>query len=78
MFFSIIYVGETREQAKFAGEAIRAALERNRLTVVGHTNTWPCELLESQRVRRDDDAMRPDGTKLFYGVDNYDLSIILG
>lgn len=76
VFFSITYVGEDRNQAKWAGEKIRAALQGKRLVITGH-RTWLCSVEESQRVRRDDDAIRPDGSPLFYGVDNYSLPIML-
>lgn len=75
VFFSITYVGLSREQAKWAGEAVRAAIEGHRVTVVGHSQVGLIQLLESQRVRRDDDAIRPDGSPLFYGVDNYAIPI---
>lgn len=74
VFFSLIYVGEDRNQAKWAGEKARGALADRRFVVPGH-NAWLCSLLESQRVRRDDDAIRPDGSPLFYGVDNYALAV---
>lgn len=76
VFFSLTYVGEDRNQTKWAGEIIRDALQGKRLHVPGH-KSWLCELLESQRVRRDDEAVRPDGSPLFYGVDNYAISITL-
>lgn len=74
VFFSITYVGLDRNQAKWAGELVRDALEGRRL-VVGSQRTWLVGLEESQRVRRDDDAIRPDGSPLFYGVDNYAVSV---
>jgi hypothetical protein len=74
VFFSITYVGATRDQAKWAGELIRGQLSCLRLTLEDR-RTWLVELDESQRVRRDDDAIRPDGLPLFYGVDNYAVSI---
>lgn len=76
VFFSVTYVGETREQAKWAGEKIRAALYRKRVEVAG-VRSWLISLEESQRVRRDDDAIRPDGKPLFYGVDNFAVSVSL-
>lgn len=76
VFFSITYVGEDRNQAKACGERIRAALQDKAIAVPGH-RTWLCQLQESQRVRRDDEVMRPDGKPLFYGVDNYALPITL-
>jgi len=77
VFCSFIYVGGDPRQAKWAGERIRNALQGKRLTVVGHPQRWLCDLEESQRVRRDDDAIQPDGSPLFYGVDNFALSIAL-
>jgi hypothetical protein len=77
VFISLIYVGGDRNQAKWAGEKVRAAIGDKRLTVAGFTRTWKCKLEESQRIRRDDDAARPDGSPLFYGVDNYAVSIAL-
>jgi hypothetical protein len=75
VFWSITYVGLSREQAKWAGELIRAALEGTRPTVADATGVGLIKVEESQRVRRDDDAIRPDGSPLFYGVDNYSLPI---
>lgn len=74
VFFSLTYVGLTREQSKWAGERARAALMDRRLTVPNH-GVWLVDLQESQRVRRDDDALRPDGSPLFYGIDNYAISV---
>lgn len=76
VFFSFTYVGETRNQAKAAGEWLRAALEQHRPTIVGH-RCWRIELLVggSQRIRRDDAVMRPDGTPLFYGIDDYAVGL---
>jgi hypothetical protein len=76
VFFSVTYVGLDRNQAKWAGEKIRAALIESRLVVPDH-KVWLVSVEESQRVRRDDDAIRPDGSPLFYGVDNYAVSITL-
>lgn len=76
VFFSVAYVGLDRNQTKWAGEKIRAALQGKRFVVPGY-RTWLCDLQESQRVRRDDDAIRPDGSPLFYGVDNYAVSITI-
>lgn len=69
VFWSLTYVGMDRNQTKAAGEMLRAKLRRWRPVVAGYR----CEIvqiLESQRVRRDDHAIRPDGSPLFYGVDN--------
>ena len=76
VFFSFMYVGVDRNQAKWAGEKLRGVLQDKRVTVPGH-RTWLCGLDESQRIRRDDDAIRTDGSPVFYGVDNYALSITL-
>lgn len=76
VFFSIIFVGADRNQAKACGERIRASLQDKRIAVPGH-KAWLCQLQESQRVRRDDEVVRPDGSPLFYGVDNYALPITL-
>lgn len=74
VFFQVTYVGEDRAQAKWAGERQRAALADQVITVPGH-KSWRVLLDESQRIRRDDDAARPDGTPLFYGVDTYSVAI---
>lgn len=74
VFFSITYVGLSREQAKWAGERFRNQLSDRRLVIPGH-KLWLIGLEESQRVRRDDDAIRSDGKPLFYGVDNYSVSL---
>ena len=76
VFISLIYVGIDRRQAKWAGEKIRDAINGKRFDIPGH-RTWKCKVEESQRVRRDDDAIDPDGNPLFYGVDNYATSITL-
>lgn len=76
VFFQVTYVGIDRNQAKAAGEKIRAVLQDQRIPVPGH-KTYLCRLEESQRIRRDDDAIRPDGKPLFYGVDQYAISITL-
>lgn len=81
VFFSITYVGMDRNQAKWLGEKIRDLLQDRRIDVPGH-KTWLCRLTDSgggasQRVRRDDDAIRPDGSPLFYGVDQYALPITI-
>lgn len=76
VFFSMTYVGGTRWQAKHAGQQIRDAINGQRVVVPGH-RSWRVGLEESQRIRRDDDAIRPDGSPLFYGVDNYAVSIVL-
>lgn len=76
VFFSITFVGVDRNQTKALGERIRAQLQDRKIEVPGH-QTWLCQLQESQRIRRDDEVVRPDGSSLFYGVDNYALPITL-
>lgn len=74
VFFSLTYVGIDRRQTKWAGERLRAQLRYYRPTVPG----FFCELVqlqESQRIRRDDQATRPDGAPLFYGVDNFAVGV---
>lgn len=72
--FWLTYVGLTREQTKWCGEKCRTALKGRRLDVPGY-RTWLVELEESQRVWRDDEAARPDGAPIYYGVDGYAVSI---
>lgn len=72
--FYITYVGLSREQAKWCGEKVRVALKGKRLMVPGY-RTWLVEIEESQRVWRDDEAARPDGSPIYYGVDAYAVSI---
>ncbi len=74
VFFSLTCVGLSRDQAKWAGERARDALMDHRI-VVPNRGVWLVDLQESQRVRRDDEAVRPDGSPLFYGVDNYAISV---
>lgn len=76
VFFSITYVGGDNRQTKWAGQKLRDAIAGKRLTVPTH-RVWLVSVEESQRIRRDDEAVRPDGTPLFYGVDNYAVSITL-
>lgn len=76
VFFSILYVGIDRNQAKACGERIRDSLQDKVIAVPGH-RVWLCQLQESQRIRRDDEAVRSDGSPLYYGVDNYALPITL-
>lgn len=77
IFWSVTYVGADRRQAKWAGKKIRDAWSGRRVVVDG-ARSWLIQVEESQRVRRDDDAIRPDGSPLFYGVDNYSVSITTG
>lgn len=74
--FYLTYVGATRDQAKAAGERLRLKLVRTRLSI-DDVRVWPITLEESQRVRRDDNVMRPDGSPLYYGIDQYAVSIML-
>lgn len=76
VFFSLTYVGTTPAQTKWEGEKIRALLERRRLTVVGFPKVWAVNHLSSDRIRRDDDVMRPDGSPLYYGIDDYECSLM--
>lgn len=76
VFFSITFVGIDRNQTKALGERIRDSLQDKVIPVPGH-KAWLCRLEESQRIRRDDEAVRPDGSPLYYGVDNYALPITL-
>lgn len=76
VFFTMTYVGEDRHQSKWAGQQVRDQLAGHRLVVPAH-RSWPVVVEESQRVRRDDDAVQPNGAPLFYGVDNYAASITL-
>lgn len=74
VYFQVIYVGADRNQTKWAGEKARAALEGKRLTVPGH-NVGLVSIEESHTVFRDDDAIRPDGSPLFYGRDYFALPL---
>lgn len=76
VYFQVTYVGASRVQAKWVGERSRAALVTHRL-VVPDARSWPTVLDESQRIRRDDDAVQPDGAPLFYGVDTYSAAITI-
>lgn len=77
VFVSIMYVGVDRNQAKWAGERIRDQLSGRRLTDPQGGRTRRIKNEASQRVRRDDDMIRPDGGPVFYGVDEYDLGVTL-
>lgn len=78
VFVVFTYVGSTRTQAKAAGERLRARLERHRPVIEGH-RTFPIklELGGSDRVRRDDAVMRPDGSPLYFGIERYSVSLAL-
>lgn len=77
VYFTVMYVGITPEQAKWAGEKIRLALYRKRVSGTGIGASGLIALEESQRVRRDDDILRPDGKPVFYGVDNFAVPVRL-
>lgn len=75
VYFSLMYVGETHAQTKQLGERCRALLDDRRITVPGH-KTGLCQAPpESARIFRDDDAIAPDGSPLFYGQDYYSLPV---
>lgn len=74
VFFQVTYVGADRNQAKWAGEQQRAALADHAITIPGR-KSWRVLLGESQRIRRDDDAARPDGSPIFYGIDLYAVAV---
>lgn len=78
VFFQLTYVGTSREQAKWLGERARDLLEFHRLEVEGYPpdKQWKVRCEESQRVWRDDDAVQPDGAPLYYGVDQYAVSLM--
>lgn len=77
VFFSLMYVGLTYEQAKGAGEAAHQALYRQRVSGAGITKSWLIEIETTQRVRRIDDVLRPDGKPLYYGVSEGHVSVTL-
>lgn len=72
--FRFTTVGLSREQVKWGMERLRSALVGRRLVLAGR-RTWLIKLDESQTVFRDDDAIRPDGSPLFYGVDIYSVQV---
>ena len=76
VFMSLMFVGESPEQVKWAQQRVRDSFADRRIEIPGH-KTWPVELMASQRIRRDDDALRPDGSPLFYAVDEYDHGLTL-
>jgi hypothetical protein len=67
-FFSVAYIGDTPEQARAAGAKAHAAFRRTRITGTGIRSSGFITVDESQRVRRDDDAINPDGHALYRGV----------
>lgn len=68
--FGISYVGETREQARWAGERARAAVSRRRITVDGRESGL-IVLLESSEIYPDANYKGSGGEKLFSGRDKY-------
>lgn len=72
--FQVTCVGETREQAKWAGEKARAALDRKFLTFPSGAR-FVRRTDDNQYVRRDDTWTRPGGAPLFFGVDRYAVLI---
>lgn len=67
--FQVTGVGATREQAKWALDKARDALNRQRLGTA-----LIRRFDDNQFVRRDDDYTRPGGGPLFYGVDRYGVA----
>jgi hypothetical protein len=67
-FFSLAYVGDTAEQARAAGAKAHAAFRYTRIAGSGIRSSGFITVDESQRVRRDDDAITPDGHPLYRGV----------
>lgn len=76
VFVALKYVGESREQVKWCVERIRPLLQDQRLIIPGH-KSWPVNLEMSTRVWRDDDAVRPDGSPLFYCDEEYGVPITM-
>lgn len=72
--FMANYVGETREQAKWAGERVRTALSGVRLDIPGY-KVGLIEIVTSPWVWRDDDMLRPDGQPVFYGRDTGEVPV---
>jgi hypothetical protein len=72
--FRVTFVGETREQAKWAGEQARAVLNRKRLSFTAGSRFVRCTD-NSGYVTRDDTWMRPGGAPLFSGIDQYEVLI---
>ncbi len=76
VFWSLMFVGIDRTQVKWLAEKVRGQIADRHLEVPGH-KTRRIKLQSSQRVWRDDDAIRPDGSPLFYSVDEYDMKLQL-
>lgn len=76
VFMSMKFVGEDRNQVKWAMQRVRDQIDHRVIPVPDH-KVWPVQLQVSTRVFRDDDAMRPNGAPLFYAEDQYDMSVML-
>lgn len=76
VFVALKYVGESPDQVKWAIERVRGRLQDQRVPLEGH-RVWPIRLLLSTRVWRDDDAIRPDGSPLFYADEQYEFPMTL-
>lgn len=85
VFWQITYVGSTVDQVKWAQRRGRRALAR-RLDVLVYDEdtdeptgekyeTGLIDIEESQRVRRDDATVDPNGDPLFYGVDTHSVKV---
>ena len=74
--FTFMYIGDTREQAKACGQDLRDLFQDQRLDLQGH-RSWLVTLQESQRIWRDNEAVRRNGDPLFYGVDIYAVGATL-
>lgn len=72
--FQVTFVGESREQAKWAGEKARGVLDRKRLAFPAGSRfvrlSDPAPF-----VGRDDTWTRPGGAPLFIGQDRYTVAI---
>jgi hypothetical protein len=75
VFMPLKFVGEDRNQVKAAMEAVEAQIADRHILVPGF-KTWKCRLEVSTRVRRDDDAIRPDGSPLFSADQEYAMSLM--
>jgi hypothetical protein len=72
--FSISYVGESREQARWAAAKSREALSRHRLVVDGRESGL-MTLLESSEIYPDPDYTGLGGQRLFSGRDKYVVGV---
>lgn len=67
-------VGSTREQARWAMEQAKTALNRKRVTFTAGSRFVRCTS-NSGGVTRDDTWTRPGGAPLFSGIDQYEVLI---